>query len=420
VTPVHRDDHREDAGSGPLAGLEPGFAAYLASLGHSRPSVTHHLRWMAELSAWLGSEKLTCAELTAEVARRFRAMLRARGSYLWHAVSVQPLLDYLRSLGLVPPPPPGHPAGEAGVLLGEYERYLREERQVSRKTAGQYLRYAARFLDALGDRAGAGGLDAHLAALDGAHVLDVVSQQAGACRPCSLGPLMTGDRALLRFLLQAGKITRPLASAVPLAATRPSRLPARVDPAAASAILASCDRTTEVGCRDYAVLVLLHRYGLRPVEISRLQLDDLRWRQGEFVVRGKASRVDVLPLLPDAGEAIVAYLQIRRSAPAGTSAVFLAARAPVQPMGISSVGGIISRACSRAGLPRTGPRAFRHAAGHDMLAGGASLTEIRDVLRHRDIATTSAYTRVEVSALRPLARPWPGCEQARRPAGTDR
>lgn len=414
---MHRDDHLQAAGGGPLTGLEAGFAAYLAGRGHTRPSVAHHLRWMAELSAWLDSEQLACGDLTPELARRFRGMLRARGSYLWRAVSVQPLLDYLGSLGLLPPPPEDGPAGEAGVLLRDYERYLRAVRRVTQTTAGQYLGYAARFLAALDDRPGTAELDARLAALDGAQVLRIVSGQAAACRPCSLGPLMTGDRALLRFLFQAGKITRPLAGAVPIAATRPSRLPARVEPEAAAAILGSCDRTTETGCRDYAVLVLLHRYGLRPVEITRLQLHDLRWRHGEFVVRGKAGRVDVLPLLPDAGAAIVEYLQIRRAAPPGTGAVFLAARAPVQPMGTSSVGALIARACARASLPQAGPRAFRHAAGHDMLASGASLTEIRDVLRHRDIATTSAYTRVEVSALRPLARPWPGRQDGQRAAG---
>lgn len=417
---MNRDDPREGAGGGPLAGMEAGFAAYLTGLGHSRPSVRHHLRWMAKLSAWLGGEGLACADLTPQLAWGYRAMLRARGSYLWRAVSVRPLIDYLGGTGVLPPPPDGSAAGEACVLLRGYERYLRDVRQVSQTTAGAYLRYAARFLAALADRPGAAELGARLAALDGAQVLEVVSQQAAACRPCSLGPLVTGDRALLRYLQQAGMITGPLAAAVPAAATRPSRLPARVGPAAAAAMLGSCDLGSETGRRDYAVLVLLRRYGLRPVEISRLQLGDVRWRAGELVVHGKAGRVDVLPLLPDAGAAIVAYLQIRRAAPPGTSAVFLAVRAPVQPMGTSSVGAVVTRACTRAGIPPAGPRAFRHAAGHDMLAGGASLAEIRDVLRHRDIATTAAYTRVEVSALRPLARPWPGRTETGGAAGAAR
>lgn len=144
-----------------------------------------------------------------------------------------------------------------------------------------------------------------------------------------------------------------------------------------------------------------------------MELPDLHWRTGEFVVHGKGGRVDVLPLLRDAGEAIVEYLQIRQPAPAGTAAVFLSARAPVQPMRKNSIGALVGRACARAGVARIGPRAFRHAVGHDMLNSGASLIEIRDVLRHRDIETTSAYTRADISTLRPLARPWPGVGRQR-------
>lgn len=322
--------------------------------------------------------------------------------------SLEPLLGYLRSIGVLPQQRAGGAASTAGALLQEYDRYLRVERRAGEVTITQYLRYASEFLAAAGEPPDGPETGARLAALDGAQVLDIVSRQAARHRLASIGAVLTGDRAFLRFLEQAGRTTRPLAAAVPRAARQPSRLPEQVDPATAAAILASCDRATEGGCRDRAVLLLLHRYGLRPVEVTRLELPDMRWRVGELVVHGKAGRVDVLPLLRDAGEAIVEYLRIRRPAPPGAAAVFLSARAPVQPMRKSSVGALVGRACARAGVSRIGPRAFRHAVGHDLLKGGASLVEIRDVLRHRDIETTSAYTRVDVSALRPLARPWPG------------
>ena len=345
---------------------------------------------MADLSAWLGGQGLTAEDLTGAAADRFCGVLRARGSYLVKAASAEPLLDYLRSLGVLPSQWADGRADGTGVLLRDYERHLRVERRAGEVTISYYLRYAAGFLAALGDPPGGPGIGDRLPALDGAQVLDVVSRQIAGRRLPSLGAVMTGDRALLRFLEQTGRITRPLAGAVPVAARPPSRLPEQVDPAAAAAILGSCDRATEAGRRDYAVLLLLHRYGLRPVEVSRLELPDLHWRAGEFVVHGKAGRIDVLPLLRDAGEAIVEYLRIRRAAPPGVGAVFLSARAPVQPMGKSSVGALAERACARAGIPRIGPRAFRHAVGHNLLKSGASLVEIRDVLRHRDIATTTA------------------------------
>jgi site-specific recombinase XerC len=125
------------------------------------------------------------------------------------------------------------------------------------------------------------------AALNGAQVLDIVSRQVARHRLPSVGAALTGDRAFLRFLEHSRRTARPLSAAVPQAARQPFRLPVQVDPATAAAIVASCDRSAEGGRRDRAVLLLLHRYGLRPVEVTRLNLADLRWRAGEFVVHGK-------------------------------------------------------------------------------------------------------------------------------------
>ena len=400
-------DHVGARVSGLLADRAPGFAAYLAGRGYTKSSVDHHLYLIADLSAWLAGQGLDAGDLAGPAADRFWDDLHARGSYLVKGTSLKPLLDYLRGIGVLPEQA-GGPASAADALLHEYERYLRAERGAGEVTAGHYLRHAHEFLDVAGWPQDGPEFGAGLAALDGAQVLDIVSRQVARHRLPSVGAALTGDRAFLRFLEHSRRTARPLAAAVPRAARQPSRLPVQVDPAVAAAIVASCDRSTEGGCRDRAVLLLLHRYGLRPVEVTRLNLADLRWRAGEFVVHGKGGRVDVLPLVRDAGEAIVEYLQARRPAPPGVTAVFLSARAPVQPMFKSSVGALVGRACARAGVPRTGPRAFRHAVGHDLLKDGASLVEIRDVLRHRDIETTSAYTRADVSSLRPLARPWPG------------
>ena len=402
---------REIPASGPLADRVVGFAGWLADRGYASSSIQHHLYLVAELNAWLAGQVLSAQDLTEAVAARFWEDLRARGSYLVKGTSLEPLLGYLRGAGVLPQP--GGPVGAAGVLLLEYDGYLRVERRAGEVTIAHYLRYANEFLSVAGGLLDGPEFDARLAALDGAQVLDIVSRQVDRHRLASVGAALTGDRAFLRFMEHTGRTAHPLAAAVPRAARQPSRLPAQVDPATAAAILASCDRGTEGGCRDRAVLLLLHRYGLRPVEVTRLELPDLHWRAGEFVVHGKGGRVDDLPLLRDVGEAIVEYLQIRQPAPSGTAAVFLSARAPVQPMRKNSIGALVGRACARAGVARIGPRAFRHAVGHDMLQGGASLVEIRDVLRHRDIETTSAYTRADVSALRPLARPWPGVGKQR-------
>ena len=249
--------------SGLLADRAAGFAVYLASRGYASSSTKHHLYLMADLSAWLAGQGLAAGDLTGPVAGRFWEDLRARGSYLVKGTSLEPLLAYLRSTGVLPQQRAG---GPASVLLQEYDRYLRTERRAGEVTITQYLRYANEFLAAAGEPPDGAEIDARLAALDGAQVLDVVSRQVAGHRLPSIGAVLTGDRAFLRFLERTGRTARPLAAAVPRAARQPSRLPEQVDPATAAAVLASCDRAAEGGCRDRAVLLLLHRYGLRPVE----------------------------------------------------------------------------------------------------------------------------------------------------------
>jgi len=172
-------------------------------------------------------------------------------------------------------------------------------------------------------------------------------------------------------------------------------------------LLASCDRTTAQGCRDRAVMLLLARLGLRAGEVVALELDDLRWRAGEIAVRGKGGRRDRLPLPVEVGEAVASYL--RRGRPATDERrVFLSCQAPMGPVSPSAVAGIMQRASRVAGVPCVSPHRLRHTVATEMLAAGASLSEIGQVLRHSDVRTTSVYAAVDHAALGLLARPWPG------------
>jgi len=395
---------------GPLAGLAAGYAAYLAGRGYAACSVRQHLGMMADLSTWLGQQGLGPDGISPPVAGRFAAWAGTRRTYLATARSLDPLLGYLRAEGVLHEPSPA-PEDARALLLAEYRQYLQAERGLAAVTIRDYAMYAAEFAAAVEDLPGTG-----LAALPGARVLDIVSAQARHRRPPSAGAVMNAARSFLRFLYRTGRIPRPLAQVVPPAARRQPRLPGQLDAAAVTALLDSCDRQTETGLRDYAVLVLLRRYGARGIEVTRLRLADLRWRAGEIVLRGKGGRADVLPLMHDAGEAVAAYLLARRDPPPGTREVFLTVRAPSRPLHPgATVHGIVARACERAGVPPAGPRAFRHALGCGLLAAGASLADVRDVLRHSDVVTTAGYARPGPDALAPLVRPWPGSAQAGTP-----
>jgi site-specific recombinase XerD len=158
--------------------------------------------------------------------------------------------------------------------------------------------------------------------------------------------------------------------------------------------------------RDFAILMLLARLGLRSIEVARLELDDVDWRVGELVVRGKARRRDQLPLQADVGEALAEYLS--RRGPHASRRVFLTLRAPTRPIRADLVGDVVQRACKRTGVQHVGAHRLRHALAGEMLREGASLIDISQVLRHRDLATTAIYAKIDLGRLRQVAQPWPG------------
>ena len=213
-------------------------------------------------------------------------------------------------------------------------------------------------------------------------------------------------RPFLVYLQVTGRIATPLRWAVPKVADMRGRaMPRALEPEAVARLLASCDRRRAVGCRDYAIVLLLVRLGLRSVEVAAMQLDDIDWRAGEILARGKGGRHDRLPLPIDVGEALAGYLQ--RRPPCESRAVFVGMLAPGGPLTRQAVGSIVSTACSRAGIPRAGAHRLRHTAATRMLRAGCSLAEIGQVLRHEQLRTTAIYAKVDYAALRTLALPWP-------------
>ncbi len=187
---------------------------------------------------------------------------------------------------------------------------------------------------------------------------------------------------------------------------RGQSLPAPLRQEVVSAMLSSCDRRRTSGRRNYVILLLLSRIGLRASEVAQLTLDDVRWRTGEVVVHGKGARTDVLPLPIDIGQALVSYLRRRNHAPVDCRALFVTVTAPVGPMSRYAVTAVVRDACWRVGAPRVGAHRLRHTAASSMLAEGASLEEIGQVLRHRDRGTTAMYARVDRVRLQAIARPW--------------
>jgi integrase len=216
-------------------------------------------------------------------------------------------------------------------------------------------------------------------------------------------------RSLLRFLHVQGWIATPLATAVPSVRRRREGLPRGLAAGQVRLLLESCDRERPAGRRDFAILMLLARLGLRRGEVAALEVDDVDWRAGEVVIRGKGARIDRLPLSIDVGEALVDYLRDGRPRGFGRRLV-LPARAPYDELSPSAVTAVVMRACKRAGIAPVGAHRLRHTIASELLRRGAPLPEIGQLLRHQSIDTTAIYAKVDRGALSRLALAWPGSE----------
>ena len=395
---------------GPLAEYADGFRAELARLGYTPLSAASQLRLAAHLSRWMTAEGLSSQDLDMPAAGRYFAARRSARYVNERTVeAVGPLLGYLRGLGAAPLPP-AVPLTETGRLLDRFAAYLVSERGLAPRTVALNVRLARPFLQ---QRAAGRGGCLDLDQLTAAEVRAFVLEQARK-QPRSARRIVTALRSLLRFLHVDGVIAGPLADAVPSPAGHAlAGLPKALEPGQVEAMLASCDPDTATGRRDRAVLLLLSRMGLRAGEVAGLGLDDIGWRRGEITVRGKGNRRDRLPLPADVGAAIVAYLRDGRPAGALDRTVFIAAQAPRQSLSYLGITTIVAEAARRAGIPgRVHAHRLRHSAATAMLRGGGSLTEIGQALRHARPATTAIYAKVDIDALRPLGRPWPGQEES--------
>lgn len=391
--------------TGPLAMYADGFQADLAAQGYAVEPANRNLRTLAHVSRWMDDQGLSAGQLSTARLEEFLEARRREGYH--HALSIRavtPLIGYLRRAGVGGLPlEAAAGSGALDRVVEEYRRYLVTERALTADVVRKYIRLAREFLAVCEPLDGPG-----LSELPAARVTDYVVARCRGRRPGSAKFLVTGLRSLLGFLFLAGRTRHPLASAVPTVAYwGAGSLPRALNPQAVAALLASCDAAALDGRRDRAILALLARLGLRAGEVAALELDDLDWPAGEISVHGKGNRRERLPLPVDVGEALVAYLHGGRPR-VQCRTVFLRLNAPLTGLTVSGVTMVVYRACARAGLPRAGAHRLRHSAASAMLAGGGTLTEVGQVLRHARLHTTAIYAKIDQAALRGLARPWPG------------
>jgi site-specific recombinase XerD len=390
--------------AGVLGPQVEGYRAWLAQRGYTPGTIKNMLNDLGRVGRWSAAEGLEAAQLDEERISGFLTARRAAGHRRIPGTrAMAPLVGYLREAGVVAAAEPV--VTPLGALLRRYRSWLSQERGLAATTVLRYGNTARRFLQ---EQASAEeGFEP--AGLSGVDVNAFLLRECGRVSAGSAKGRVAELRSILRFLHVEGFTALPLGAAVPAVggwrfATLP---PPSLAVADVQRLLDSCDRSSAVGIRNFAIMMLVARLGLRSIEVARLELRDVDWRAGELVVRGKGRRQDRLPLPAEVGEALVAYLSCGRD-PEGARHVFLTCRAPRGPIRADLVGDVVERACASAGLPRVGPHRLRHALAGELLRRGAGLAAISQVLRHQDLATTALYAKVDLDALRRVAQPWPG------------
>jgi integrase len=387
---------------GPLAGWVHPFREELVRRGFTSRVSQDHAYVLAHLSRWLEQQGLTPAELDAERVETFAEARRSVGYQRRRTVaSLQPMLDYLRGLEVIPARGP-ELDGPVEAVLVRYRRWLVRERRLGEQTVGLRLQWARAFLTS---QVADGRLEVDRIGPDA--VTQFVLDKSGRYAAGSMKTLTSGLRSLLRFLFTARDIDRDLSPVVPsVAGWQLGGIPAGADDEAVSALLLSCDRSTPAGRRDFAILLLMERLGLRAVEVARLRLEDIDWRGAQLLVQGKGGRVDRMPLPSDVGAALAGWLRHGRR-PSAFREVFVRVLGPDAPMKRNSIVMVPRQASARAGIPVVGAHRLRHRVACRVLSGGGSLAEVAELLRHQDHASSAIYAKVDLAALAAVVRPWP-------------
>lgn len=393
---------------GPLAAPIALFAQWVREQGYALYSLHRQVLLAAGFSRWLGHKGVAAQDVASDhpaqyLRHRARRLCIGRGD----ASALKRFMAFLRREGIIAEEKTA-PCSTTPVeqCVEGFERYLRDERVLTRATIINYLPFIRCLLgERFADRR------VELGALCACDIAGFVRRQASQMRGKRAKLMTAALRSFLHYARYRGDITADLAAAVPVVAGwSMSSIPRAIPADEVRKLLARVSRRTAMGRRDYAILLLLARLGLRASEVAFLDLDDMDWTAGRLRVRTKGGRYSELPLPAELGEAIVAYLQHGR--PRSTSRrVFLRAKAPIRGFrGPSAISSIVCHALARAGIdaPTKGAHQFRHALATQLLRHGASLTEIGELLGHRSPETTKIYAKVDLDALRALALPWPG------------
>ena len=393
---------------GPLGKHLDEFSTRLFSLGYTQGTIKAKMLIARHLNKWLHQRKLKVKDLNEKSIRRFLGYYnKCHADDPRNLCSLRDLLNWLREQGIVAKPTFVKREGKFDYILRDYTGYLKNERGLATATVKNYVSIIERFLSKRFRRS-----EVLLEKLRPIDITKFVFEQTKVYTLRRVQLATTALRSFFIYLRFHGDIKVGLVASVPTVADRSqTELPKYLLIEDVNKLLDSCDQTRPVGIRDYALLILMARLGLRTREILKMTLDDINWESGVITVYGKGGYQEQLPIPNDVGQAIVMYLKKARPK-CDTRGLFVSTKAPIKALARSSICCIVRRACQRADLspPHQGAHLLRHSLATRMLREGATMTEIAEILRHRSPATTEIYAKVDLKSLSELAMPWLGAK----------
>lgn len=391
-----------------LDGYLTQFEKLLESQHYSADSLFQYKRCIKALGDQMASFNVDLNELDVDKAAELISKSAYRPNRDKHnRFIVKSFVNFLTVLGVAKSPLDAAPDNTTrGRLKSEYEAHLKYQRGLSERTIFHSWRLADRFMAfRFGNEVG------DLSQITASDIVAFLQAQVTRKQPLRDKTLSSHLRNFFRFLFQSGKTPSNLALGIPSIAQRyEKRLPRHLTNDELDMLIKAVRADANSGRRNYAMVLLVARLGLRAPEVIAMQIDDIDWRSGEIVVRGKGKRHDRVPLPPDVGEAIADYIKGERRT--ATRALFVTGRSPHVPFKDGQVLNCILRnAFAKTDLkpptPYVGSHILRHSLATNLVQRGATLEEISDMLRHRSRASTMIYAKLDIDGLRSIAQPWP-------------
>jgi integrase/recombinase XerD len=407
---IHSQKRRSVKGkpNDPLGDYPRQFREVLQRRGYPPGTVRIYDRRVERLGELMRRRRLTTADLSPQEVGRLLAVPGWPPAHHGYAKTiVRRFIEFLIEQGAgVPVPKLTAKQKARAALRRDYEAYLRNQRGLSEETIYNSWRLADRFMEFyFGDKVGT------FAKITPTDIVRFMQQLHGRAQPYRVTTTSTHLRAFFLFLFQTGRTKANLALTIPSIAHRyGARLRRYLTPEQVEAVLAAVRSDTPMGRRNYAMMLLMARLGLRAPEVIAIRMDDIDWRASEIIVRGKGQRHDRLPLPEEVGQALAEY--IRRDRVTTVHEVFVIDRAPHRSFKDSQLLNVVLKnAFEKTGVkppaPYVGSHVLRHSLATQLVRRGASLEEIANLLRHRSRATTMIYAKLDVEGLRSIAQPWP-------------